>query len=72
VQKVEFEVQTLYVIVNKMRNSGSKRKVGLSICQANVNRIWMKYGRTGATDNQPRSSRSKKTTERERKGLCRI
>ena len=63
-----------HVIVDRMRNGGSQRKVGLelNICQATVNRIWMKYRRIGTTDNQPRSGRHKKTTEREWRNFCRL
>ena len=47
-----------HVIVDRMRNCGSQRKVGLelNICQ----------------DNQPSSGRPKKTTERERRNFCRL
>ena len=65
-----------HVIVDRMRNGGSQRKVGLglNICQATINRMWMKYRRTGITGNynQSRSGRPKKTTERKRRNFCRL
>ena len=63
-----------HVIVDRMSNGGSQRKVGLelNISQSTVNRIWMKYRKTGSTDNQPRSGRPQKTTEKERRHFCRL
>ena len=57
-----------------MRNGRSQSKVGLelNIFRATVNRIQMKYRRTGTTNNQPKSGRPKKTAERERRKFCRL
>jgi len=63
-----------HLIVDRMINGRSQRKVGreLNISQSTVNRIWIRYRKTGTTDNKPRSGRPKKTTERERRVFCRL
>ena len=59
--------------VDGMMKGESQRKVGIhfnSVRQSTVHNAWVRYRKTGTTNNQSRSGRPKKTTERERRQFC--
>jgi len=62
------------VIVERMEKDESQRKVGcdLNSCQSTVNSIWIRYRKSGTTNNHLRSGLPKKTTENERRYFCRF
>jgi len=63
-----------HLIVEKIMQGESQRKVAvqLNVSLATVNRIWVRYRHTGSIENQPRSGRPRKTSERERRHFCQL
>jgi len=71
---VDIPDEIRHAIVDRILEGESQRKVGLhfNIGQSTVQSIWTRYMKTGTTDNQHRSGRPKKTTERQRRQFCRL
>ena len=55
-----------------MQGESQRKGIQLNICPSTVNMIWMRYKRTGRTDNWVRSGRPRITTEKQRRHFCRL
>jgi len=61
------------LIVDRMKNGHKQVDVAreLGLGQTSVRKVWQRYIDTGSTDDRHRTGRPRKTSERERRNICR-